>query len=200
MKRARKQRGKTIAIEDLSKDARRFYDVINNESDLACAIVGGSYLEAILDNLISSRFRACELADRIVAEQGRNFWGKIEFAYALDLIDERTRDDLQLLREIRNRFAHSHLQLTFADPWLQSACENLKGWTTYGAPLALAPSMLETLTPETRLGRARTLFVLTAVLVLNRLLLKGIDLRARGPSSSGASSTPGTSTPTPAEG
>lgn len=197
------KRRETFAIEALSKDARRFYDVINKESDLACVIVGGSYLEAILDNLIASRFRACDLTETIVGEHGSTFWGRIELAYALDLIDGNAREDLQRLREIRNRFAHSHLQLTFADPELQSMCEELQGWRISGAPLdVLEPSVRDVLTTTaaTRHERARKLFVMAAVFTLNRLLLKGIDLRTPRPSPSAASSTPGTSSPSPAVG
>ena len=54
-----------------------------------------------------------------------NFSGKISLSYCLGLIDKVVKDDLNLVRKIRNRFAHD-LYVTFADEEIKSWCQGLK--------------------------------------------------------------------------
>jgi hypothetical protein len=52
----------------------------------------------------------------------RTFSDRIEEAFKQKLIGQRTRDNLQLIREIRNVFAHALSDVTFLHPVIDCAC------------------------------------------------------------------------------
>jgi hypothetical protein len=52
----------------------------------------------------------------------RTFGDRIEEAFKLKIIGQKTRGNLQLLREIRNVFAHALSDVTFLHPVIDRAC------------------------------------------------------------------------------
>ena len=85
-----------------------------------------------------------------------NFSAKIAMAYAFRLIGPITRFDLDLIRFIRNEFAHSRMPLTFQTAEVKAVCDHLRivdfpgSLTPYG-PLHRAPeSELAVLTDKTQ--------------------------------------------------
>jgi hypothetical protein len=63
-----------------------------------------------------------------VATQGPlgSFWAKIQLSFALRIISQRTYEDLETIRELRNMFAHQYGAADFNDPAVVSVCERLK--------------------------------------------------------------------------
>jgi DNA-binding MltR family transcriptional regulator len=55
-----------------------------------------------------------------------NFSGKIKLAFALNLFDKKTNHDLELIRHLRNGFAHSRHPLMFITPQVTNICKYLK--------------------------------------------------------------------------
>jgi hypothetical protein len=60
--------------------------------------------------------------DRGVLE---SFGAKITMGHALGLYGKQTRRNLDILRQVRNLFAHGMSQLTFATPEIANACREL---------------------------------------------------------------------------
>jgi hypothetical protein len=54
------------------------------------------------------------------------FYGNIHLAFALDLINQAVRDDLEIIRRVRNQFAHSVLPLTFQTAEISLEIHKLK--------------------------------------------------------------------------
>jgi hypothetical protein len=64
-----------------------------------------------------------------------NFAAKIKIAYALGIFDKPLKEELDLIRHIRNSFAHSKETLTFLSPDIINACSQLwipKRWFLVG--------------------------------------------------------------------
>lgn len=101
-------------LEELSKP---FWEALTRESDRAIAIISA----CLLDNLLEKLIRASYIKDPRVKSLFKNdhilqtFFAKINIAYFSGLIPKFTYDDLKLVCEIRNRFAHEiNENLTFS--------------------------------------------------------------------------------------
>jgi hypothetical protein len=93
-------------------------------SDRYAAIVGSSLLEHGLKEAISVYLRddgdaatsKKELFDNHDRSPLATFSERIVAAYALGIIDKTTRDNLDIIRDIRNSFAHSIMPVEFSSP------------------------------------------------------------------------------------
>jgi DNA-binding MltR family transcriptional regulator len=111
--------------ELLFEFSRLFRD---EENDRALAIVGGAYLDTLLENiliefLIDDEKEVAELLrpDGVMG----TYSGRIRATYCLGLLRKPVRDDLRLIGKIRNRFAHD-LSASFADQQIRAWCEALR--------------------------------------------------------------------------
>lgn len=97
------------------------------------ALIGASILEDVLKTNILLRFRN-GLSNNEIASLFENdaplasFSARINMAYALSIIGEKTRADLNCIRDIRNAFAHSRTTLAFEMPEISDACKTLTAW------------------------------------------------------------------------
>lgn len=85
-----------------------FFEALRGESDRAAAVLGPAYVDAALERLF--RARLVEGASADLFKYGGplgDFSGRIEMAYALGWIPGSLRDDLHIMRKIRNDFAHA---------------------------------------------------------------------------------------------
>lgn len=90
-----------------SLDLRKFLDTLRAETDRACAVLASSFLDSSLE----AYFHATLTVDapaRLFEEGGAlgSFAARIELAFALGMISDAERADLELVREIRDAFAH----------------------------------------------------------------------------------------------
>jgi hypothetical protein len=83
-------------------------EVLRRESDRAVAVLGPAYADAILEDLLRAFLIEGKSADALLAVEGAlgTFSSRINLAHALGLIRDSTHHDLELLRRIRNDFAH----------------------------------------------------------------------------------------------
>ncbi|MBX3368089.1 MAG: DUF4145 domain-containing protein [Phycisphaeraceae bacterium] len=99
------------------------------ESDRGAALVSAAYLEECLERLIRcSLVESGKHADCLF-ESGApfaSFSAKIRFAFAIGLINSGLRHTLDMIRLIRNEFAHSFDSLSFDTPLIASRCRELK--------------------------------------------------------------------------
>ena len=56
-----------------------------------------------------------------------SFWARIQFAYALQLIGNKTYTRLEWVRSIRNEFAHTYGPKDFDDPRIRSQMDEMIG-------------------------------------------------------------------------
>ncbi len=108
--------------------ARVLAQVMNEETDQGCAVIGGQIvcngLESLLRAFLRDDSECSRFAlDSLFAGYGplATFTGKIHMAYSIQLIPKIIRDRLDMIRKIRNHFAHSQTSASFSD----AACQDV---------------------------------------------------------------------------
>lgn len=108
--------------------AKQFYDfrmLLMNESDRACALMAAAFLDDQLKELLSANFVDDKsVRNRLLDQRGplATFSSRIDMAYALGLIGKKALYDLNILRKIRNEFAHTAAPLSFEDVKISTWC------------------------------------------------------------------------------
>ncbi len=164
-----------LPIEHLSGDIQKLLDVLNKEPDLSAILVATSYIDACLGSILERKFIESSISRQLL--DGRSgalgtFAARSDICYVLGLIDKSLYKDLIKIAEIRNEVAHHHLALDFNFPSVEKLCgelayvKSLKDGNS-GKPLGL----------EKHMQGARSQFVMTTVIVSNRLLLTGLGLK-----------------------
>lgn len=133
------QKPKTKTLNKLSKktpDEEEIYRLVANlvnEADRVAAIVAASFLErAIKDAIVSRLKRQDEETLGKLFEDSRSgplatFDAKIRMAYALGIFGPITKHDFDLIRRIRNTFAHSITDVSFDADEVKKAVASLRG-------------------------------------------------------------------------
>jgi hypothetical protein len=100
-------------VAAIVEDARR-------SSDRTAAIVLASWLEQVLEQVIVGKFSRKDAATiKNMQDRGgalSSFFGKIYLGYALGLYEEDILSNLEIIRKIRNAFAHAAVAITFDTP------------------------------------------------------------------------------------
>jgi DNA-binding MltR family transcriptional regulator len=159
---------KPINIEELTGDTKKVFDVLNDESDLACVLIGSSYLSELLANIIEVNFIKTSISGKLLDPQGGaigEFAVRADLAYCLGLINKSYYQDLGLISTIRNMFAHKHLTLDFSDEIVREKCEKLKAWRI----LQHGEENFTELTKEQMRIQARNKFNLSVAIIGQRI-------------------------------
>ena len=151
--------------EELSADSGRFIQDLQQETDRGVALVGAAFLDDAVRALIrAALIKESETADRLF-EYPRplaTFDARIDVAYCMGLIGKAMYQDLGLIRDIRNRFAHQHHPASFEEIELPQLCEQLQ------AARSIVNSV-NFIVPD-----ARGNFIFAVVLLTQRILLNGL--------------------------
>jgi mannitol operon repressor len=106
-----------------------FLKEFQGETDRGAALVGAALLDKQLFNLLKSHFldkkESLELIDGGTAPLG-TFSARIKACYCLGLITDSEHSEIQLVRKVRNEFAHQTHGLTFENEKVKSLCGNLR--------------------------------------------------------------------------
>ncbi len=101
-------------IEDLKRENAHFFEAGKKESDRGLALVAAEFFDLTLERLLLARFasslkRQPKLIKPLFEGFGplSTFSSKISVSYAIDLLQNWMASDLDLIRRIRNEFAHS---------------------------------------------------------------------------------------------
>jgi hypothetical protein len=120
-------------LRDTEKDNETVQQ-IDREGDRAAAILAGGYLEDRLMIAIQSRL----IQDKRVINQFfrgigplATFSAKIDLAYLLAILDERTQKHMHIIRRIRNEYAHELSEITFETQKIKSLCRNLPSYSDH---------------------------------------------------------------------
>jgi hypothetical protein len=102
------------------------------ETDRGAALVGAALIDDRLERLLRSHLLDCkessEILDGGYAPLG-TFGARIKSAYCLGLITEAEYRECDLIRRVRNLFAHSLHGLTFRDQQVHDLCNKLQADT-----------------------------------------------------------------------
>lgn len=176
-------RSRIPEVETLSEESRRLYDVLNNESDLACVLTATSYLDYALATLLKRHLIESSVVNRVLEPprgQLSSFASRSDLAYCLGLIPKGLHKNLEIIGQIRNTFAHSYLSLELAAPEL---CQLID--------LLIPPTIHHTITvdedsvkhsgpvPMPLAGSPRQKFNTIVIMMVNRLLLTGLAKKHR---------------------
>src|SRR3984885_4981880 len=103
-------------------------EVTAEKNDRGAAILLGTNVENAIQSAI------VRFIDVQAGQSGRlfrsnaplsSFANKITIAYALNIFGEETQTNLELIRSVRNTFAHAKVPITFETTEVQRACEFL---------------------------------------------------------------------------
>ncbi len=108
---------------DLPMMEVEFYGESDRAAILLSATLAELAIEVSLKRLLRDDKSTLDLFDH-EAPLG-SFSGKIKLAFALRLFDKKTKHDLELIRHLRNGFAHDRRHLTFATPQVADICKHL---------------------------------------------------------------------------
>ena len=113
-----------------ASDLTKLEDELYGASDRASAVLLASFLEAALERLLRSKVRPTYSSDdmrRLFEFSGilGLFGAKITASYAFNWIGPETRHDLDLIRLLRNEFAHSRKSFGFAEAPVAAVCAQL---------------------------------------------------------------------------
>lgn len=155
-------------IEELSLESQKLFDALNNESDLSVILLGGSFLDASLSSILERKLIKSSVSKKMLDSR----WGALgsfatraDACYVLRLINKVLHDDLLKIAEIRNEIAHYHLALGFDSETVTEKCASL----SYVKSLNLGL--------DRYMGGARNQFVLSVVMISQRLLLIGLRIK-----------------------
>lgn len=83
-------------------------EILRRESDRAVAVLGPAYADTLLEDLLRAFLLEGKSSDALLGVEGAlgSFSSRINLAHALGLIRDGTHHDLELIRRIRNDFAH----------------------------------------------------------------------------------------------
>src|SRR5215510_9077223 len=93
-----------------------FLQEFQQETDRAAAVLAVAYLDSKLEELLRSKFVSKhKIVNDLFDGQGglSSFSAKVSISYAVGLISLLAAQDLHLIRQIRNDFAHKSHGLSF---------------------------------------------------------------------------------------
>jgi DNA-binding MltR family transcriptional regulator len=103
--------------KERTKALFRIGDELEKESDRGCALVAAAYLENQISEILEKFFveQGTKAKDALFDFNGPvgTFSSKIKMAYSLGLIPQEIQNALDLIRKLRNEFAHLHEPLDF---------------------------------------------------------------------------------------
>lgn len=110
----------------------RFISAIRRQDDQAMVLSLATFLEDTLGRLLIAYFRSCKATKDLV--EGFNaplgtFGSRIKAVYAFGLVTDDQFKDMEVLRRIRNHFAHNWEGVSFERNDIESLIGQLSGYT-----------------------------------------------------------------------
>jgi DNA-binding MltR family transcriptional regulator len=102
-----------VAIREI--DIATVIRELSEKSQAGTVLVSAALIDEHLQRLLLTKMRSLSntKAERIFNGPLRSLAAKIDVAYAFELIDDELHDDLTIIRDIRNEFAHSVVETNF---------------------------------------------------------------------------------------
>jgi hypothetical protein len=129
---------------------------IEQQTDRGAAIVGGAHVDIVLREAISARVGAPDDIDKLLLENSgplQDFGARIQIAFAIGIYGRAAYNDLRIIKDVRNVFAHSADAIDFSHSYVAERCKDF--WFARNIPFPGKP------TPST----AREVFIRTIKLL-----------------------------------
>lgn len=119
---------KQLDISELSKELQPVLDNMVEETDLAAALIGAAYVDESLRAMFHKILVRGKTSDALLNPAGAlgNYNVRAKLAYSMGYLTKQERNDLDMIAEIRNRFAHTYEKRSFHDPDILELCNKLK--------------------------------------------------------------------------
>jgi hypothetical protein len=170
-------------VEQLSDESKHLYEVLNNESDLACVLIASSYLDYALASLLKRHLIKSGLVKKLLdPPRGAisTFAARSDLAYCLGLIPSGLRQNLETVGDIRNHFAHNYLALSLDSDDIAQLVDALVPPTIHQTLTVVGDrSTVNGPQPMPLLGSRRDRFNTIVVHMVSRLLLTGLATQHR---------------------
>jgi DNA-binding MltR family transcriptional regulator len=106
-----------------------FRRALTKESDRGCGLFATAYIDKALSDLLFVSLVSAKEIERDLFEGTAplgSFSARIKMGYYLGLISSSCRRDLDILRKIRNDFAHDPDIMSFEEPAVAQRCRSLR--------------------------------------------------------------------------
>jgi DNA-binding MltR family transcriptional regulator len=169
-------------LECLHEDTQKVFDVLNPGSDLACVLIGTSYLSELLGGAIRTVLRKCETTENIL-DPGKgvlgSFKARVDLSYCLKIIEKGEVQDLDIIGKIRNQFAHRHLSFDFTDTEIEEECNRLKtcNLKVYTGEINADPHIEKLPEQIIKLETTREKFVFSVIMIRQKILMSALSRR-----------------------
>jgi DNA-binding MltR family transcriptional regulator len=170
-------------IEQLGSESKELYELLSTEADFPCVVVSLSFIDQCLASLLHRFFIDGSTADRLLDHRGAlgSFIARVDLSYCLGLITKELFQNLHVLGEIRNVFAHSRFKLSFDSPRIKDLCELLTFPKAKGLTVNTdtCESRQTTDWPQFFYDTPRRRFILIVTLIASRLLVEDFSGQKR---------------------
>jgi DNA-binding MltR family transcriptional regulator len=103
---------------------KELWEEVVNSSDRNAVLIAGAAFDTLLERLLKRNLIQDSAVSKKIAESSI-FASKINLCFSLGLISEDENHDLNLLRDIRNAFAHNIFGCDFSNDQVKNAVSNL---------------------------------------------------------------------------
>jgi len=114
---------------DHAEDLAKFVEELKKETDRGLPLVGTALIDEKLRDTLEAFFINKKTAQKLLDEPNSpigTFSAKLNTCYALGLIDDYEYSEINLLRKVRNEFAHSKHGISFQTGKIVGLCSTLK--------------------------------------------------------------------------
>jgi DNA-binding MltR family transcriptional regulator len=121
---------KGMGLEPIER-VMRMRSTLARETDRGCVLVAAAYLDDNLAELLRAFFIADASAADELLENNRplgTFSSRIQACRALGLLSSTECRDLDLIRRVRNEFAHMSEELSFESPKIKDRCKSFSSF------------------------------------------------------------------------
>ena len=111
-----------------SSALRKATSAFTKQTDRGTAIIATAWIDDALEASLRAFFRRDkEVAEKMLQPDGPlgSFSSRIKMAYLLGIITSSLMSDLEIIRGIRNDFAHLRLDVRFTDQSIRDRCKSL---------------------------------------------------------------------------
>ena len=175
---------KVQPIEVLSDQSKEVFKVVNAEPDLACVLILSSYLDQCIASLLKQYFISnSSIVDRLLNPHGTlgTYQSRADLSYVLGLIPKTMYQNASTIGDIRNDFAHSHLELNFISDEIVGKINKIKP-PRIKFYISTSGDKKEEVTLDEIIkfdGNPRLKFNIISIMTADRILLSGLSTEHR---------------------
>jgi mannitol operon repressor len=114
---------------DHAEDLAKFVEELKRETDRGLPLVGTALIDEKLRDTLEAFLIEKKIAKKLLDEPNStlgSFSSRLDMCYALGLIDNYEYNEINLLRKVRNEFAHSKHGISFKTDKIIGLCSTLR--------------------------------------------------------------------------